>query len=246
MVGCIVSEMVKKTTIVAIVLFCGGMAARADLILVTGATPGCEGSGCPGTAPSVSVGTSTGPTPFSFTINANGSNDPYLVTGTSYAAYSATTGTDFQVNINVAYSGTLATTATDNFVIDVYENFFNATPGTWNGTYYEASGATISSGLGGGSQFSMNVFYDGNGVGQLGPFTSSTGFASTSANLTGLTGPTLSGDFEFNYTFGIGTTHGASMAATPAVAPEPRETLPLLLVGLAGAWWYSRKIRKCL
>ena len=236
-----------KTTIVAAFLLLAGVGARADLILVTtGATPGCEGSGCPGTAPTVSLGTSTGPTPFSFTIDANGSSDPYSVTGTSYAAYSAVSGTTFQVNINVAYSGAVATTATDSFVIDVYDNFFNASPGTWNGTYSEASGATISSGLGGGSEFSMNVFYDGNGVGQLGPFTSSAADATASASLTGLTGPTLSGDFEFSYTFGIGTTPGASMAATPAVTPEPRETVPLLLVGLAGAWWYSRKNRTCL
>jgi len=253
MVGYNLSKMFYKTTTVAIVLVVGGMAARADLVTVTGGSPSCAaGTGCPSyTTPVVAPNSTLSTTPFAFTLTAP-STDTYAVTGTTFASYYDGFGTVFQVDVAVTYTGTTgnpsaASVAEDQFKIDDYVNFLDSRSGTWNGTYTDQAGATVTSGLATGSNFSFDVIYDTNqDVGLLGPFTGSTDYAHDSANLTGLgSGNFLDGDYEFSYDIKAGTVVGSSISITAPV-PEPRETLPLLLVGLAGFGWYSRKIRKCL
>jgi hypothetical protein len=236
-------------------LFAGltAKSARADLFKLTGsATPTCFGSGCPGTPPSLTVGQTQAPDAFSFNFTANG--DPYTASGTETATYTAAGGTFFSVNINVVYTGLTSTAVVDTFGIDVFQNFFSSATGSWDGTYTESTGGlTISPGAGAGSSVSFDTTYNGgsntDALPTLGPFTSSQSSVSTSAALTGLgTGNTLAGEFILGYSFAAGTQRNASvsLASPAAVTPEPRETLPLMILSLSGAAWIWKRKRSAM
>jgi hypothetical protein len=80
-------------------------------------------------------------------------------------------------------------------------------------------------------------------VGMVGPFVGDGTFSgSNSANLTGLNGNTLAGDFQFNYNFAAGTDPGAGSTA-PNSTPEPSESIPAAVAAGAG-FAFLRKRRK--
>jgi hypothetical protein len=87
---------------------------------------------------------------------------------------------------------------------------------------------------------SAELFFDGQGLGLVGPFGPGSHYGQNSVNLTGLsnpqdpTGNTLLADYQFTYDFQAGTAPGAS-ASSPSPVPEPAQTLPvgLALAGIA-------------
>ena len=246
------TNMQRRISGFGLVLMLAGLAtsARADLFQISGATPNCAGTGCPGTAPSLTVNQTQAPDNFSFNFAVNGSGDTYTASGTEYATYTSGGGTTFKVNLNVVYTGLSSTTVVDTFGIDVFQNFFDSAPGSWDGTYTEDSGITISPGVGNGTSISLNAIYNGGSntgaVGELGPYTTNQNDASASNTLVGLgTGNTLAAYFQFNYSFAAGTQSESGVSLT-SPTPEPRETLPLvglLLAGRRGMGVAAEKVR---
>jgi hypothetical protein len=142
----------------------------------------------------------------------------------------------------VVYEGTTSNplavlSNADTLTINVLQNVYDNSPGTFDGLYTENVPVTISGAIGTGSSVTANLFYDGQGVGQVGPFVGAGNYnGSASAYLplpgrTDLTGDYLYEDFQFIYDFAPGTDPGAG-GGTPFAnenTPEPAETLPMAL-----------------
>jgi len=238
--------MLYKLTTVAVALT--GMslmpaAARADIFKVTGGTCTVDcSSATPITVggPTTGYAQTTGPNTFSTTVTVG--SDLYSLTGTESASYTGGQ-TYFQVHIGAAYVGASPSATEDMFTVDVLQNFYDTVGSSWDGHYTETTNVNLDPSLPAGSSFSTNLFYNGQAVGVLGPYTSSVAGAQTSADLTGLTDPNLQADFQFKFDFASGTPTGVGADFTEST-PEPRETLPLLMLATAGTVFLMRKRRR--
>jgi len=161
-------------------------------------------------------------TPFNFNYTFAGTTDKYNVSGSYVAIYNAG-GTTFEVFPTVEYlsNGGSTNSLGDALTLDFLQDFFDDSPGTFNGTYVESAPLNLAA----KTSVTTNLFWDGQAVGALGPFVGPGTFnPSTSNNLTGLTGNYLDGDFQFTFTFAAGATPGT--AATLPPVPEPAQTVP--------------------
>ncbi len=211
------------------------LAAFATDIEINGV---CVQGTCPppsGSSDALQVGQSTSNSG-SYNLNF-GDGDKYLVTW-SYAD-SFPGGTHIVVNpVATFVSG--PSTSTDTISFDLFQNFYSAGAANWDGTYTQTVPLDIEGSVGSGSTASAEVFYDGQGLGEAGPFGPGYHDQATSMLLTGLDGTTLSAEYEFTYTFAPGTQSGGN-ASSPSV-PEPSETLPLAILGV-GACVFSLRGR---
>jgi hypothetical protein len=191
------------------------------------------------TGPTVNFNGSTGPTSFNQTVSF-GNGDVFDVTGTFSAAYNSS-GTSLSINPVVTYTGSAPSVGNDAITISYTQPYFDNSPGTWDGTYTETIPVVPIGSVGAGSSLTGELFYDGQG---LGPLTGSSGVLTNSANLTGLTGNTLTADFEFTYNLNAGTQPNAGISSPASSAvPEPTEALPVG-VGLAGVMYAVARRRK--
>jgi hypothetical protein len=205
-------------------------------IQITGSNTICEVGNCasPGT---LSPGDSIGATAYSFPYTfAN--TDTYFIGG-SYSASGAAPTINFSATATYIGNSTGTASAFDTLSVDLFQFFkYNDNP---DGTYDES--ATLSqANVAPGSYVTSQLFFDGQGIGLLGPLTTlGSQSYSMSAVLTGLSNPS---EADFNYTFHIA-------AGSPAV-PEPTDA-GLLALGIAGIGsltlcrggrYYSRKTLK--
>jgi hypothetical protein len=112
----------------------------------------------------------------SFTVNG----DAFSLYAPFSAANNSPNGTSVNYLPVVVYTGSAPTTQADVFTIDFYQNFLYPAP---SGKYSEATGAFVWN-AGAGSYFIAEAFYDGHGVGSMGPFTNGISSGSNESNLT--------------------------------------------------------------
>lgn len=160
-----------------------------------------------------------------------GNTDMYRVYGELEASNSSTEGTGIHIDLTAVYVGNAAggLSANDVLTTDMLQNY--DVIGSLDGFYFQRSDANISGPIAGDSSFEAQLYYNGNGLGPIGPFVGP-GFysGSSEADLEGLTNP-LSADFRFIFTFGAGSAPGATIST---VVPEPGEALPLGIAVVAG------------
>ena len=154
--------------------------------------------------------------------------DVYDVFGNYYSSYTDTTGTKVNINPTVIYQGSSPSVANDNISIVFTQQFFDSRPGTWDGHYTSTTPVNFSGSVGAGSSVTAEVFYDGQ---SLGSKTGTSGVLNSAADLTGLTGDTLTSTYDITYSLNAGTQPEAG--ASSSSVPEPTEALPVGL-GLAG------------
>ena len=208
----------------AALFFLGAAVAQPAAIMVNST---CEMGSC-SSVDSITYGQTAGSS-FSFNYTfADG--DLYNVAGNWSASYGSG-GNQLNVIFSSTYGGPTASVANDSMTFDLLQNIFDSSAGTFNGTYTEHVPTYLSTGVGSASTISAEVFYDGQGVGLIGPFGVGSNYGQQSAYLTGLTGNTLTEDYRFTLNFGAGTQSGASAASA---TPEPAQAIPLAasLVGL--------------
>lgn len=218
--------------------------ATASLLLFPAATFGsatysveinsvCIQGTCPppaGAAGAVLYGDSTSGSG-SHTEVVNG--DTYDVSWTYSASFGAD-GTEFIVDPTVTYEGASPTAQSDTITFDLFQSFYDDTPGTWDGSYTETVPLDISGGAGTGSSASAQVCYYSSQRACLplvGPFTGP-GYelVQNTGNITPGSNDTLTGDYQFTFVFGAGTTNGASESSTPE--PSDVVTLGLAMLGM--------------
>ena len=223
----------KKWYSLAALLLLLSSAAFAGDIQINGV---CVLGTCPpltGTSDALQLGSSIGPTSGSTSVTMG--TDPYSVAWSFQAWYNAG-GTEIIVNPFVTYTGASASTTNDVINFNFFQNYYDASPGTWNGAYTETIPLSISGNVGAGSTASGELFYDGQGLGLVGPFGPGSHFGQNTVNLTGLTDSTLAAEYEFTFSFQRGTQTGASESSP---VPEPYQALPL---GLALAGLVCRRL----
>lgn len=203
----------------------------------------CEtgGTSCSSVVPLL-LDDSIGSTPFSYNVPING--DPYLISGAYAASYTTAGGTVLNLTLNATYVGDGPSTGTDVLTLDLLQNFFNTTVGTWNGPYSESVPVNIFGNVGAGTSSTAQLLVDGQSIGALGPFGPGSSLGQATTTLSGLTGDTLTEDFNFVFTFEPGTAPGAGsvVSATPSV-PEP-STLLMFGFGLAAVVTATKARRK--
>jgi hypothetical protein len=128
----------------------------------------------------------------------------------------------------VTYTGASPTTTNDIVTVDFFQNFYDTSSGTWDGTYTEHVPLSLTSNAASGSYVEGELYIDGtNGLGLAGPVgPGGSTYVQESENLTGFPGDTNSTllyEYEFTFDFTAGTTSGA----TAASVPEPSQLLPL-------------------
>lgn len=207
-----------------------GANAQAAAIELNGA---CEVGSCATVqADAISYGQSVATTPFNFNYTFGGTTDTYDVSGTYAASYGAN-GSVFVADVAAMYVGNSTNTKSkgDMFTIDVLQSIFDNGPGSFDGLYTETVPVTIGISVGPNTLVSADLFYNGQGVGLVGPFIGTgTYYGQAQSNLTGLTGNYLNADFQFSYVFTAGATAGAGAAVVVSSAtPEPAETIPAAL-----------------
>ncbi len=154
--------------------------------------------------------------------------DQYTVTGTWSADY--TTGTDVIFNPTVTYLGyngntSHASVGNDTLTLDLYQNFYDNTPGTWSGppAACEYFGVTVAP----NSSATADLSYGGQQIGTLtaGPGTSNQSLCTvlTIPPPTG-TAPFLASDFDMTFTFADNT--APNTTTTVFAIPEPSSAPP--------------------
>jgi hypothetical protein len=187
----------------------------------------CEAGTCP-TVDTLAFGSST-----SGSFNFNylfGNTDEYNILG-QFAANNPTTGpTSIQFNATAVFVGnsTLTSSQHDLLTIDDLQNY--TVPHSLDGTYFEDTAASLGGPIAPASSFTAELFYNGNGVGVLGPFTGP-GPHSASANrdLLRLSNP-LEADFQFKFDFAAGSEVGSFISTVP----EPGGVVPLTVILAVG------------
>jgi hypothetical protein len=213
---------------------------------------------CPppsGMTGALQLGQSLGPTMGSYDLMfADG--DTYTISWIFTGSWAAGGGTGLGVPalyIDPTATYTRATPSVGNDVInfDFFQNFYNNSSGNWDGDYTENVPFSLLGNVAAGSTVSGQAFWDGQGLGFVGPNGPGDSLGTSSADLIGLDAPTLSAEFDFTYDFQAGTEMGASASASastgvPEPAPEPGEAAPcgaLLLAGLVWRRWAARTRR---
>jgi hypothetical protein len=206
-------------------------AASAGDIQINGT---CVLGTCPppsGTSDAIQFGQSIGPANGSYSLTfAN--TDVYSITWTYSASYTAA-GTALMVSPVATYTGVSPSVGNDAIAFNFFQNYYDNSPGSWDGAYTETIPLALFGNVGSGSTASGELFYDGQGLGLVGPFGLGSHVGQNTVNLTGLTDSTLAAEYKFTYNFATGTqTGGGGSSPPPATIPEPYEALPL---GLAVA-----------
>jgi hypothetical protein len=228
-------------TLLAFSLLAPGL-GFASSIVVNGAN--CDAGACP-TVDTLSSGagsgSSIGSTPFSFTYVA-GDGDWYGISGNYAASNPASGDTSMVFNVTAKYEGnggvnSAASVSADTFTISDMQDFNLASSayylsyGTLNGYYTESTNSGIvGSAPATGSSWQAQLFYNGQALPVLGPFTGP-GSASNGSG-TALTGfgaaTTLAADFVFTYDFAQGTAAGSGFTSTP----EPGGMIPAAAIAI--------------
>jgi hypothetical protein len=229
----------KRHAIVACLLLSPFAAFAAD-IEINGT---CIQGTCPppaGTSDALQFGQSNaspGSTPSPYSLMVNG--DTYSISWTYSDSF--TSGTEIVINPVATFVSGPSTT-TDTITFDFFQNYYtNISNPTWDGTYTETVPLDIEGPVASGSTASGELFYDGQGLGLVGPVGPGFHYKQNMVALTGLDLSTLSAEYEFTYTFAPGTTGGS--ISSPSI-PEPAETLPLALLGLGSCGFALRRRAK--
>lgn len=216
----------SKRYLVLLVCFLAAPAIGLPAALLVNTT--CELGTC-ASPDTLAADTSTSAT-FDF-IYTFANTDMYRVYGDLGASNSTTDGTGIRIDLTAVYLGNAAggLSANDVLTTDMLQNY--TVSGSLDGNYFERSDANISGPIAGDSSFEAQLYYNGNGLGAIGPFVGPGFYSGASdADLSGLTNP-LSADFRFIFTFGEGSAPGAMIST---VVPEPGEALPLGIAIVAG------------
>ncbi len=197
----------------------------------------CEAGACPAVDTLQPGTSSTGSFDMTYTL---GNTDSYRVFGSYLTQNSSPNGTTGITDVTAVYLGNSSgsTSRADLLTMDLLQTYNYL--GSLDGTYKGDTGALLSGPLGNLSSFDAQVYYDGHGLGLMGPFsTPGSYFATSSATLAGLTGP-LSLDFRVHFNFGAGSGNGATMST---LTPEP-SSIGLSLAALIGLGIGALRTRK--
>jgi hypothetical protein len=222
------STRAKKWYLLAAFLLLLPSAAFAGDIQINGT---CVLGTCPppsGTSDALQLGQSIGPASGSYLLTF-ADTDAYSITWTYSAWYNAG-GTEIIVNPVATYIGASPSVGNDAIAFNFFQNYYDNSRGSWDGAYTETVPLALLGSVGSGSTVSAQLFYDGQGLGLVGPFGPGYHFGQNTVNLTGLTASTLAAEYEFTFDFAAGTLTGASASSG---IPEPCQALPLGLA-LAG------------
>jgi hypothetical protein len=189
-----------------------------------------------GTQPTdtLTYGTSTNGT-FNFDY-VFGDSDKYDIFG-DYSATNPILGpTTIQFNVTAVYEGNKTNTNSKNDVLTIDDLQDYIVPYSLDGMYFEDTAADIGGPIASKSSFSAELFFNGHGLGMLGPFVGpGSSFASSSSDLTGLKSP-LDAEFQFTFDFAKGSEVGSFISTVPKSAvPEPGgviSTAIILALGL--------------
>src|SRR5581483_7824272 len=147
------------------------------------------------------------------------------------------------IDMSATYIGSGPSTSADTIQVDELQDFFDNTPGTWDGNYTEVVPLIV----GNGASFQANLCYSGGSstqcVGQVGPVGAGTYNFNLNSNLSGLGGGDyLAADFDLVFKFPAGTLPGTSIEL-PSSVPEPAQTFPIVLAIAGGffAMWLRRR-----
>lgn len=211
--------------------------ASANRLFVNGTCVG--GDSCPpplaNANPILFGGSDTGSGSAPFTVGG----DPFLITWTFNDFYDAG-GTNVVIDPVVTYTGASPLAVTRNVTVLFYQEFFDASPGTWNGDYTETAALFADTNSSVSAQLCLGTW-----VAQLdclatiGPVVGPSTFTGTDTQtFNNLPFNDLVYRYEFDFTFSPGATFDSSAGAVP----EPVEALPLgvALLGLAG-YKYNRR-----
>jgi hypothetical protein len=221
-------RLTNSSLLVALALAAPGLVLPAALSL----NGTCELNTC-SPVDTLNVGQSTsGAVNFVYTF-ANG--DRYQVSGDYSTGNDAVNGTSISFNPAVFYLGTAASSTApsqaDTLTLDFLQNY--NFPGSLDGYYFESTTSSVSGPIASDSTYTAQLFYDGQGLGVMGPYGPGINTGFNQQNLTGLTNP-LMADFNFVYSFGAGSDPGSGIASISAV-PEPASLLLLLTGGVVVA-----------
>jgi hypothetical protein len=229
-----------NTCLVVALSLAAPVALRAEAVSVNAV---CEVGDC-ASPDSLGNGQSTSGT-FNFNFGFADS-DTYNISGSYAASYSSVNGSTISINPIVTYTGPGPSLGTDTIQLDALQNYFDPSCCTWAGTYTESVPLVGVGGFGAGSLMSGQLFYDLVGVGLVGPYAAPGSYFQTkSANLdfgAQDTSDTLAADFEFNFTFGQGSSPGATEGASSAPEPASVFLCGLGLLTLAGVYRRNRSI----
>jgi hypothetical protein len=174
------------------------------------------------TPDSLTQGTSTSGST-NTTLSLGGTNN--FDVSTSFDA-SFPSGTHLDAFPIVTYIGSSPLSSSETVTLDFLQDFLM--PGSnvsWDGTYHEDIPLSVSA----NGSASAQLLVDGQSVGLVGPVGPGTTDTSIFKGLTGLSGNTLSEDYQVTFTFGANTAPGSSISSVP----EPGQTIPLAL-GMLG------------
>jgi len=189
------------------------------------------------TGPTVGFNSAYDATSFNHVITF-GNGDVFDVTGNYYATYTATGGTVTHINPTVVYAGSSPSVGNDSISVILTQQYFDSTPGNWDGHYTSTTPVKFSGVVGPGSSVTAEVFYDGQSLGAL---TGSSGVLNSAKDLTGLNGNTLTNVYDITFNIDAGTQPGASLSSS--TVPEPAAALPVGL-GLAGVLYAVARRKK--
>lgn len=171
---------------------------RAGVITVNGT---CEVGNC-ASPNGLPYGSSTGQH-FNFNYSLPNS-DTFKIIG-RYSASSSSDGTQIEFNVRALYLGNSTHTASgnDTLTIDLLQSY--GYPFSLEGTYSYSNGFHIGKYVAPSSTVQTDLYYEGQDVGTIGPFTGPGNFSgSASADLTGLSRP-LSADYRYTFFIAAGS-----------------------------------------
>lgn len=242
---------IPRLALLALLLPVAGFGTSIQVSSLAGATV-CETSGgtCPdpnSTLTAVGISPAGASTSGSFSFAYYVSNqDSFKISGTYSASYS--TGTLILFNPTVTYIGnngnTLANAVgADSISLDLYQNFYDTTGTSWNGTVCEYFPAAVATG---GTE-SANLSFDGQSVGTLTAGAGSSAQSKCSAlsySAAQNASAYLNGDYNITFNFAAGTTPGTSSSSvSPSSVPEP-STAALGLLGSFSLLYFARRSRR--
>jgi hypothetical protein len=200
----------------------------------------CVVGTCPppsGTSDALQFNQSIGLTTGSYSLTFP-DTDQYSIAWSYSASYTAA-GTELSINPVATYIGASPSVGNDDIAFDFFQNFYDNSSGSWDGSYTESVPLNIAGNVGAGSTASGQLFYDSQPLPLVGPFGPGSYFGQYTESLTGLNDPTLAAEYQFTFDFVAGTQNGASASSVP----EPYEALPLGLA-LGCVAWNRRAARR--
>jgi hypothetical protein len=231
---------VKYWQFFAVFLLLLPSAALADDIQINGT---CVVGTCPppsGPSDALQYGQSTGPTSGSYLLTfADG--DQYSISWT-FQAYYDDSGTEIIVDPVATYVGSSPSVGNDLINFDAYQNYYAGGPGNWDGDYTETIPLALTGNVGAGSTVEAQLFWSGQGLGEVGPYGPGYNYAQNTVDLTGLDANTLVAEYEFAFDFTPGTLNGAS-AFSGVPEPSAVQLLMLMLACTVVVRWLAARLR---